>query len=386
MRFLNGYIYRGIKEGFSYGGFEVKKASFSKLFFYDREDRDKYTSQGEYEDLEDGFVIPGLVDLHIHGAMGADFSRAKEGDLYTMGSYLLSRGVCFFAAASMTLPEKELERAYKRAADFYENTPGDCARLMGIYMEGPFLSAGRKGSQNSRYIMKPDIEMVKRLDAYSKGLLKVVCIAPELYGAMDFIKELSKDHRISLAHTETDYEKAALAFELGAREITHLYNAMLPLHHRNPGLIAAGAEREEVRAELICDGIHVHPSMVRAAFKLFPGRICLISDATSALGMKDGIYELGGLKTSLKGRKLLLNDGSQTIAGSATDLYDCMLNAVKFGISKEEAIYSASLLPAEAIGCDHLIGSIHEGKLADFILCDKDLKRRRVYHEGIALR
>ena len=185
---------------------------------------------------------------------------------------------------------------------------------------------------------------------------------------------------VSVAHTDAGYEDACSVFDAGAKHLTHLFNAMPPLAHRSPGVIGAASERDFVTAELICDGLHVHPSAVRAAFKLFPGRICLISDALRCLGMPDGEYELGGQTVFLKGGVARLAD--QTIAGAASDLYRDLQNAVSFGIPEEEAILAATLTPAREIGREKEIGSIAGGKLADFIICDRALDRKEVYIGG----
>ena len=208
-------------------------------------------------------------------------------------------------------------------------------------------------------------------------------VAAELPGAVEFTEKASKLCTVSIAHTDCTYEEAAAAFEAGARHLTHLYNAMPGIHHRKPGPIGAGSEREDVVAELICDGLHVHASAVRIAFKLFPGRICLISDALRCCGMPDGKYTLGGQDVFLSGGVARLADG--TLAGSATNLYDCMRKAVEFGIPKEQAILAATIIPAREIGKDAEIGSIEEGKLADFVVCDEDLQCRAVYIGGVKI-
>ena len=208
-------------------------------------------------------------------------------------------------------------------------------------------------------------------------------IAPELAGAVEFTRRAAQKCCVSVAHTDADYEEAAAVFDAGATHLTHLYNAMPGIHHRRPGPIGAASERESVIAELICDGHHVHPSAVRMAFRLFPGRICLISDALRCCGMPDGRYTLGGQDVFLEGGVARLADG--TIAGSAANLYDCMRNAVAFGVAREQAILSATLVPAREIGREGEIGSIRSGALADFVVCGEDLARRAVYLGGKAV-
>ena len=280
----------------------------------------------------------------------------------------------------MTLPYDVLARAFRAAADYNRAAHPGCARLMGIQMEGPFFSEKKKGAQNGAYLRLPDFEAFRALYEASEGLLRIVDVAAELPGAVDFAAQAAKLCTVSIAHTDCSYEDAAAVFAAGASHLTHLYNAMPGIHHRKPGPIGAASEREDVIAELICDGQHVHPSAVRMAFRLFPGRICLISDALRCCGMPDGQYTLGGQDVFLYGGVAKLADG--TLAGSATNLYDCMRKAVEFGIPKEQAILAATLIPAREIGREKEIGSIESGKLADFVVCDEELSLARVFMGG----
>ena len=193
-------------------------------------------------------------------------------------------------------------------------------------------------------------------------------------------EDIWRTRKRAVAHTDASYEEAKAVFEAGASHLTHTFNAMPGIHHRKPGPIGAASERGDVAAELICDGLHVHPSAVRMAFRLFPGRVCLISDSLRCCGMPDGEYELGGQQVFLSGGVARLADG--TIAGAASDLYADMRNAVAFGIPKEEAILAATIRPAREIGRESEIGSIETGKLADFVVCGEDLKLRAVYIGG----
>ncbi len=206
-------------------------------------------------------------------------------------------------------------------------------------------------------------------------------IAPELEQAAGFIEKVTGEGTVvSLAHTDADYAAAKEAFDIGADHITHLFNGMPGLHHRQPGLIGAAAECEDVYVELICDGVHVHPAVIKMAFKLFPHRICLISDAIRCCGMPDGEYELGGQKVVVKEGEARLSDG--TLAGSAANLFECMKKAVSFGVPVDEAIEAASLIPAKSIKIDDRKGKIQEGNDADFIICDKELDIKGVFKGG----
>ena len=331
-------------------------------------------------DLQGQYVIPGLIDIHTHGNSGADFSDGDYEGLKKMARYLAQNGVTGFAPASMTLPYEVLETAYLTAKRLRDEKPEGCAALLGINMEGPFFSEKKKGAQNGAYLRNPDWEAFRHLYEVSDGLIRIADLAPELPGAVEFTEKASKLCTVSLAHTDASYEEARAVYEAGATHLTHLYNAMPGIHHRKPGVIGAASECEQVYAELICDGQHVHPSAVRMAFCLFPERICLISDALRCCGMPDGQYTLGGQDVFLKDGIARLEDG--TIAGSAATLYQCMQNAVRFGIARDEAIRSATIHPARQLGCADRVGSIAVGKQADFVVCDAELNRKAVWLRG----
>ena len=311
-------------QGFVRGAFTVEDGRFGEIL--------PQSPDMPGADLGGARVIPGLIDIHNHGNSGADFSDGDPDGIRTMARYLARNGVTSFAPASMTLPYDVLARAFRA---LYEA---------------------------------------------SEGLLRIVDVAAELPGAVDFAAQAAKLCTVSIAHTDCSYEDAAAVFAAGARHLTHLYNAMPGIHHRKPGPIGAASEREDVIAELICDGQHVHPSAVRMAFRLFPGRICLISDALRCCGMPDGQYTLGGQDVWLENNLARLADG--TIAGSATNLYLCMQKAISFGIPMEQAIRSATIIPARQIGREAEIGSIEPGKLADFVVCAPDLTPKAVYLGG----
>ena len=371
MLFKNAYIFT--EEGvFTHGSFRVEDGKFTEIL--------TTVPEEEGVDLAGQYVIPGLIDVHNHGNSGADFSDGDYEGLVKMAQYLAKSGVTSFAPASMTLPYEVLEKAFATAVRITEEQPEGCARLMGIQMEGPFFSEKKKGAQNGAYLKDPDFQAFKKLYDGCNGLIRIADVAPELPGAVEFTREAAKLCTVSIAHTDANYEEADAVLSAGATHLTHLYNAMPPIHHRKPGVIGAGSERENVIAELICDGEHVHPSSVRMAFKLFPGRICLVSDALRCCGMPNGEYELGGQQVFLEGNVAKLADG--TIAGSVTNLYDCMGKAVEFGISREEAILSATIIPARQLQREQEIGSIAPGKMADFVVCNADFGDKTVYMGG----
>jgi len=371
MLYKNGLIF-DTEKGFRPGYFTVENGVFTSVG----------TGSCDLEgiDLQGAFVIPGLIDVHTHGNSGADFSDGSYEDDLKMSRFFAANGITSFCPASMTFPYDVLQNAFAAGKKVADNRPEDGARLIGINMEGPFFCEKKKGAQNGEYLRNPDFDAFKTLFEDCDGLVRLVDLAPELPGAVEFTKKAKELCTVSVAHTDATYEEAAAVFAAGSTHLTHLFNAMPSIHHRKPGVIGAASEKDNVVAELICDGLHVHPSAVRMAFKLFPDRICLISDSLRCTGMPDGFYPFGGQTVELKNNECRLPDG--TLAGSTATLYQCMLNAVKFGIPRETAIRSATSIPAQEIGKADVIGSIAVGKYADFILCDENLDRKAVYING----
>lgn len=314
------------------------------------------------------YVIPGLVDIHSHGCFGHDTCDADADGLRKMLEFEVSRGTTSYCPTTMTFDEDRLTKVCKVIGEVSKEDK----TIKGVYLEGPFISRNKCGAQNPEYIMKPDAAMTKRLDKVSGGLVKVIAIAPETEGAMKCIEEISKDYVVSMAHTEADYDTAKEAIAKGAFEVTHLYNAMPSYTHRAPGVIGAAMEDDNIRVELITDGIHIHPAVVKNTFKTFGrDRVILISDSMEATGMENGKYSLGGQDVFVEGRRATLKDG--TIAGSASTLMDCVRTAVSMGVKKEDAIISATRTPAKQIGIFDMVGSITKGKKADLLLTDADL-------------
>ena len=338
-------------------------------------------SSTEPIDLEGRWVIPGLIDIHFHGNSGVDFSDGSYESLVKIARFLLNNGITSFSPASMTLPEKDIEKSFLTAQRLKRERPAGAAYIRGITMEGPFFNIAKKGAQNPRYLVPPDYDFFTRLNQAADGLIKIACVAPELPGALEFIEKAAAVCTVSVAHTTATYDQAKAGFDAGIRHVTHLFNAMPPFAHREPGVIGAAAENKAVTAELITDGIHVHPSAIRAAFSLFGARrIVLVSDTMSACGMPDGEYMLGGQKVFVAGRLATLADG--TIAGSATHLFDCLRTSLSCGIKPEDAIQAATANPARVIGAFDQVGSITTGKQADFVVCNPDWSIHRVYLAG----
>lgn len=358
---------------FHNGAFEVKDGKFGAIL--------PETVPEDAIDLHGATVIPGLVEVHSHGVCGADFSDGDYEGLKAMARYYASCGVTSFAPASMTLPYEVLSVAFGNAKRLVEeNLPGH-AVLRGIQMEGPYFSYKKRGAQNADYLKEPDFEGFRKLYEDCGGLIRIVDVAPELPGAADFVEKASKLCTVSVAHTDSDYDHAKAVFDAGARHLTHLYNAMPPIHHRSPGVIPAASENENVQAELICDGHHIHPASVRLAFAMFPGRMILVSDSGRCAGLEEGsAFDLGVQTAYLQGGVGKLADG--TIACSASDLWKCLTNVLSWGILEEEAIRAATYNPARAIGAEQVVGSVEEGKVADFIICSPDYSEKRVFLAG----
>ncbi|MDD2980080.1 MAG: N-acetylglucosamine-6-phosphate deacetylase [Hespellia sp.] len=325
------------------------------------------------------YAVPGLIDIHFHGCVGDDMCDGSPDAIANIAAYEASIGVTSIAPATMTIAEEELHKVMSTAGQ-YEYRGG--AKLVGINMEGPFISEAKKGAQAAEHIRRCDVSLFRSLQKDAKGLIKLVDIAPETEGAMEFIDMVKDEVVVSLAHTTADYDTAKEAYDRGARHATHLYNAMPPFTHRAPGVIGAARDCERCRAELICDGVHIHPSVVRATFEMFgEDRVILISDSMRAAGMPDGQYTLGGQDVFVKGNLAQLADG--TIAGSATNLADCIRVAVKkMGIPLETAIACATMNPAKEIGIYDTCGSVTEGKAADLILLDSELVLKKVFISG----
>jgi N-acetylglucosamine-6-phosphate deacetylase len=326
------------------------------------------------------FAIPGLIDVHIHGCMGSEFTSAEGDAIRRMARYEASCGVTAICPTTLTLSEEMLTDA---CCEIARGKTPDGAAIVGIYLEGPFVSPRKLGAQNPNYVRSPDAGLFRRLQNASGGMVKLLAVAPETDGALDMIREIKDEVVCSIAHTTANYDVAARAFSAGARQVTHLYNAMPPFHHRDPGVVGAAFDAADCRVELICDDVHIHPSVVRATFGMFgDDRVVMISDSMMATGLSDGDYELGGLPVRVTGNRATLIEGG-AIAGSATNLMGCLKVAVKtMGIPLHSAVKCASVNPAKAVGVWDERGSITAGKYADVVLLDDDLNVKEVILRG----
>ena len=361
---------------------------------------------GEIIDAGEDYVIPGFVDIHTHGGAGGDFSDGSiEGNRIAAAHYA-AHGVTSFLATTMTIPEVEIIDAvtaikqYKDEADKARDIAfADAqmrglaeARCMGVHLEGPFLSKAKKGAQAESALHSPDAALWHRFNDASGNIVRMVTVAPEEPGGIEFVKEVSKYCAVSVGHTACDYETAMAAYEAGASHATHLFNGMPSLHHRNPGPIAAAMD-SGASAELICDGLHINPAIIRLTYKLFGDKLNLISDSLRCAGLPDGDYELGGQPIHLSGGVARLK-GTDTLAGSAITVHDAVKNVVRFGLPLEAAIYAATAAPALAAGiageksddggkdATAGVGIFAPGNYADILILDKNLDIKAVYIGG----
>jgi len=359
---------------FHTGAFEVKDGIFGEIL--------PENVPADAIDLQGATVIPGLIDVHSHGNSGADFSDGDYEGLKAMAAYFAKCGVTSFAPASMTLPYDVLEKAFATARQLVDEKIEGLSVLRGIQMEGPYFSYKKRGAQNADYLKEPDFEGFKALYEGCGGLVTIVDIAPELPGAAEFVTKAKDLCTVSIAHTDSDYDHAKAAVDAGVTHLTHLYNAMPGIHHRNPGVIPAAVENPNVQAELICDGYHIHPASVRLAFTMFKDRMILVSDSGRCTGQQEGYqFDLGGQMAELRGGVAKLV-GTDTIACSASNMWACLCNVLSWGISEEEAVRAASYNPAKALGAEDKIGSIETGKFADFIITNSDYTEKRVFIGG----
>ena len=338
----------------------------------------------EVLDASGCYVIPGLIDVHFHGCVGEDFSDATPEGLQKIADFELSQGVTYICPTGMTLPEEQLTAICKNPAAHRASNSGG-AEVVGAHLEGPFLCEAKKGAQNGAYLHDPDVPMLQRLQEAAGGCVKLVTVAPEQPGSVEFIQAAKKlGVHVSVGHTVANYETAKAAFEAGADHATHLYNAMPPLAHRDPGVIGAAYEVPSVKPELICDGIHIHPGVVRLTFDLFgKERMIIISDSLRATGMPDGEYPFGGQMIEVHGNRATILGHPETLAGSVTSLMGCLRQAVSFGIPVADAVRACTYNPAQSIGIDGRVGTLDVGKEASIVLLDQeDLSIKKIIFKG----
>ena len=331
-------------------------------------------------DLSGRRIVPGFVDIHIHGCAGSDTCDATPDALAAMAGYLITKGVTSFCPTTMTISHDGILAALKNAQACMENPPAGAA-IRGVNMEGPYMAESRKGAQKAEFVRRPDWREFMELNDACGGIVRLVALAPECDGAEEFIRHVKGICTISLAHTDADYETASRSFALGVSHATHLFNAMTGMNHRAPGAVGAVLSHPDVRAEIICDGFHIHPAVLKIAFQVLgDDRAVIISDSIRSAGLPDGVSELGGQTVYVQDGQARLADG--TIAGSTTNLLDEARNLISYGIPPERVFRSASLNPAKEIGCEKEIGSIEPGKSADLVVLTPDWDLELVIARG----
>jgi len=322
-------------------------------------------------------LVPGFVDIHIHGALGRDVADASRESLHAISLTLASKGVTSFCPTIAAMPPELLEQSARAVAEFMGHERG--ARMHGLHLEGPFISQANCGAQNPRHTRWPSLEEFHRLRGTAP--ISIVNLAPELPGALDFAQQAAPFCRVAMGHTEASYEEAAAAMEAGISHAASLFCAMPPLHHRAPGAAGAVLDAPAITAELIADGVHLHPAAVRLAMRLLgEDRAVVVSDSAAAAGLPEGRYQLGGTAYHRKNNAVYVDE--TTLAGSSCSLYEEFRNLLHWGIDERTALKSVTINPAQVIGKAHEIGSIAPGKAADFLLLEHDWSLRAVIIGG----
>lgn len=342
--------------------------------------RDLEAGTDEVKDLNGKWLLPGFVDIHSHGCGGADFCDATPEALQTMADTYLKAGVTTTLGTSTTMPPDVLRKIFRNYGEFVK-TQSHGARMIGVNMEGPFLSMKKRGAHVPEYLLPADFDLFCELNELSGCRIRQVDLAPEIENGMDFIKKASEVCTVCVAHTAGGYDQTLAAYEAGATSNTHMYNAMVGLSHREPGTVGAIFDSNTF-AELICDGHHIHPAVIRATFKqLGNDRICLISDSMRAAGCPDGVYDLGDQDVYVKDGTAVLADG--TIAGSIINVHTAVQRAISFGVPVESALKAATINPARAAKIDDVVGSITPGKYADLLVTDNLVNVEEIYLAGV---
>lgn len=322
-------------------------------------------------DFGDAILAPGFFDIHIHGGAGLDLMRARPADLSRLGTFLSSHGVTSYFPTTVAAPLDTTYAALERLADAIEapaNGDRVQARPLGIHLEGPFLSHKRRGVHPPEYLVNPTVEVFDRMWQAARGQVRMMTIAPEIPGAIEVITEAARRNVcVSIGHSDAEMPIAKDAVKAGARHATHTFNAMRPLDHREPGIIGEVLSDDRITADLIADGIHVSPEVVKVFLQAKgPERAVLITDAISATGMPDGRYQLGPIQVDVKDGKCTSNG---SLAGSVLTMDRAVRNVTRFSNwTLREAVRAATLNPARAVGLSAKQGSLTPGSNADFVV------------------
>ena len=320
----------------------------------------------EVIDAKGAYVSSGFIDLHIHGSGGADVMDATPEAIETLSQTLLQTGTTSFLATTMTMSQKDIEAALENVRRVREHVKG--AAVIGVHLEGPFINPAKHGAQDEQYVQLPTMAWV---DAYA-DVIRMITLAPEVEGGMAFVKACRERHGnmiLSIGHSEATYAQSMEAFDAGVSHVTHLFNAMPPYHHREPGIVGACFDSHTVTCDVIADLVHTHPHHLRLGHRMKAGALVLITDAMRAGCMKSGQYDLGGRKVDVSGGKALLDDG--TLAGSVLRMNEALRNMVQVtDMTLPEAVWSATWLPAKKLGIRK--GELTVGYDADMVIFDED--------------
>jgi N-acetylglucosamine-6-phosphate deacetylase len=330
-------------------------------------------------DLRGQWVLPGFVDMHVHGGGGASFTEGTEDDARKAAEFHRAQGTTSMLASLVTAPLAELEARSALLAGL-----ADDGLIDGLHLEGPFLSPARRGAQDPRHMIAPDVAVFECLHAAARGHLRVITLAPELPGALAVIQAARQAGVIvAVGHTDATAEATTAAIEAGATHATHLFNGMRPPHHREPGAAGALLDRDEVTCEVIADGVHLHDIAVRLTARAAgPGRLVLVSDAMAAAGMPDGRYQLGSMHVTVAGGVARLQEDPAAIAGSTATLADVVRHAIAAGLPVRDVAAAASTTPARVLGLGDRTGALRPGLAADLVVCGDDFRPRAVMRQG----
>jgi N-acetylglucosamine-6-phosphate deacetylase len=333
-------------------------------------------------DLRGQWVLPGLIDVHVHGGGGTSFTEGTADDARKTAEFHRSHGTTTMLASLVTAPIAELEARAAMLAEL-----ADDGIIAGLHLEGPFLSPARRGAQDPRHMLAPDVAAFERLLAAARGHLKIITLAPELPGATQVIKAATRAGvTVAVGHTDATADVTVAAIDAGATHATHLFNGMRPVHHREPGAAGALLDRAEVTCEVIADGAHLHDITIRLTARVKgPGRLVLVSDAMAAAGMPDGRYRLGSMRVTVAGGVARLLDDSDragAIAGATVTLAGVVRHAIAAGLPVPEAAAAASTTPARILGLADRTGALSPGLAADLVVCGDDFRPRAVMRQG----
>ncbi|MEK4347136.1 N-acetylglucosamine-6-phosphate deacetylase [Paenibacillus sp. FSL P4-0184] len=329
--------------------------------------------EGQYERIDGGghLLVPGMIDVHIHGANGFDMMDGTEKSIQEVSSACASSGCTSFLATSVSSTLEDLLEMIRSVKRVIGHEVG--AKIAGIHLEGPYLNPKRKGMQNEKFLRHPNLEEMNLIFEEAGSLIKMVTIAPELPGGMELISFLKeKGVVIAIAHSDATYEEAKQAFASGASHVTHCFNGMRPIHHRDPGVIVAAFEEKHVSLQAIVDNVHLHPAIIRLMHTLKgPEGMVLITDALQAMGLGDGDYMFGGHHVTVSEGVARLKDG--TLASSTVTMNEALRYTVETGIPLIDAVKMASTTPANILGLQQK-GTITSGFDADLVLLDDEFK------------